>query len=188
MEIRFEQVEKQFGSKAVLHALDWNIREQEIWWVEGASGTGKTTLLRLLMGLEKPSGGKILRSSDIRFAPVFQENRLLPAYNAIDNVCLVSDWDTAEIQTLLTRLLPPADCLQPVGTLSGGMQRRVALARALAAPFDILVLDEPFSGLDSANIARVLDVIQIYAANQTIVLSSHVSVNAFPTAKHLRLP
>lgn len=187
MEIRFEQVSKRFGRKMVLEQIDWQIHDHEIWRIEGASGLGKTTLLRLLMGLERPSSGQIITSESVRFAPVFQENRLLPMQNAIENVRFVCDLDTEQIRSLLCELIASEDCEQPVGTLSGGMQRRVAIARALAVPADILVLDEPFTGLDETNIARTTQCILKHAADKTIILSSHVEVNVFPQAKYLRL-
>lgn len=187
MEIRFEQVSKRFGRKMVLDHIDWEIHDHEIWRIEGASGLGKTTLLRLLMGLERPSSGQIITSESVRFAPVFQENRLLPMQNAIENVRFVCDLDTEQIRSLLCELIAPEDCEQPVSTLSGGMQRRVAIARALAVPADILVLDEPFTGLDETNITRTAQCILKHAADKTIILSSHVEVNVFPQAKYLRL-
>ena len=187
MEIRFEQVSKRFGRKMVLEQIDWQIHDHEIWRIEGASGLGKTTLLRLLMGLERPSSGQIITSESVRFAPVFQENRLLPMQNAIENVRFVCDLDTEQIRSLLCELIAPEDCEQPVGTLSGGMQRRVAIARALAVPADVLVLDEPFTGLDETNIARTAQCILKHAADKTIILSSHVEVKVFLQAKYLRL-
>ena len=76
MEIRFEQVEKWFGKKNVLHNLDWTLHPGDTWRIEGPSGVGKTTLLRLMMGLEHPTRGTIQGTDALRFAPVFQENRL----------------------------------------------------------------------------------------------------------------
>ena len=105
MKIEFKQVEKRFGGKVVLQHLDWCIQDGEIWRVAGPSGQGKTTLLRLLMGLEKPSSGKILGAESVRFAPVFQENRLLLKQNAIENIQFVCDKTISEITALLTELL-----------------------------------------------------------------------------------
>nr|WP_297278627.1 ATP-binding cassette domain-containing protein [uncultured Butyricicoccus sp.] len=187
MKIEFKQVEKRFGGKVVLQHLDWCIQDGEIWRVAGPSGQGKTTLLRLLMGLEKPSSGKILGAESVRFAPVFQENRLLSKQNAIENVQFVCDKTISEITALLTELLPYEDCTLPVHMLSGGMQRRVAIARALAAPSDVLVLDEPFTGLDALNIAVVSSCIRAHADKRCIVLSSHVESDYFSDANCLHL-
>lgn len=187
MEIQFQQVSKRFGKKQVLNQIDWRIRDHEIWRIEGASGLGKTTLLRLLMGLERPSSGLITGTEHVRFAPVFQENRLLLSQNAIENLQFVCDRPVDEIRALLYELIAPEDCEQPTGTLSGGMQRRVAIARALIVPSDLLILDEPFTGLDEDNIARVTQCILTYASDKTIILASHVDSTAFPQAKYLRL-
>lgn len=187
MEIQFQHVSKRFGKKQVLDNINWCIREHEIWRIEGASGLGKTTLLRLLMGLDRPSSGQITGTEHVRFAPVFQENRLLLSQNSLENLRFVCDRPIEEIRTLLCELIAPEDCEQPTGTLSGGMQRRVAIARALAVPSDLLILDEPFTGLDETNIARVTQCILTHAADKTIILASHVDPAVFPQAKYLRL-
>ena len=128
----------------------------------GKSGCGKTTLLRILLGLETPASGKISFEKPYKFSAVFQENRLLPFKTVIGNIMLVG----AGYETALgeLRALGIPDCADKYpDELSGGMQRRAALARALAADFDILVLDEAFTGLDRANTAsaarRILEVL-----------------------------
>ncbi len=187
MDICFKQVGKRFGRKVVLQAIDWHIGDDETWQIDGPSGIGKTTLLRLLMGLEKPTSGQILGTNGLRFAAVFQENRLLPTLTAVDNVRLVSDWPIAQIERLLQELLHLNDLAQPVSELSGGMQRRVAIARALAAASDILVFDEPFSGLDEQNILQAIHCIQRYREGRTLILSSHIPIARFMELKHLHL-
>lgn len=187
MDIYFKRVSKRYGHKVVLHAIDWHISDYEIWQIDGPSGIGKTTLLRLLMGLEKPTSGQISGANILRFSAVFQENRLLPTFTAIDNVRLVSCWPVGQIEQLLRQLLHTDNLLQPVMELSGGMQRRVAIARALAAPSDILVLDEPFSGLDKKNILQAIYCIQQYRQERTIILSSHIPIAEFVDLKHLHL-
>lgn len=187
MKIEFQQVSKCFGNKIVLRNLNWCIHDGQIWRLIGTSGQGKTTVLRLLMGLEKPSSGKIIGTDSVRFAPVFQENRLLLKQNAIENIQFICDKTTEEITALLTELLPYQDCLIPVHMLSGGMQRRVAIARALAAPSDVLILDEPFTGLDAQNIATVSACIGAHAQNRSIILSSHVESDYFSDANCLHL-
>ena len=116
-----------------------------------------------------------------------QENRLLFKQNAIENIQFVCDKTISEITALLTELLPYEDCTLPVHMLSGGMQRRVAIARALAAPSDVLVLDEPFTGLDALNIAVVSSCIRAHAEKRCIVLSSHVESDYFSDANCLHL-
>ena len=187
MDIYFKQVHKRFGRKTILRAIDWHIGDHETWQIEGPSGIGKTTLLRLLMGLEKPTSGQIIGANTVRFSAVFQEDRLLPAITAVENVELVSDWPAEQIERLLLQLLPQDTLLQPVAEFSGGMQRRVAIARALAAASDILVLDEPFSGLDENSILQAVRCIQQYRQERTMILSSHIPIAEFAAHKHLRL-
>lgn len=172
--IEFRGVSKSFDGKQVLRDLDWRIAPGEQWQVCGASGIGKTTLLRLLMGLAKPDVGSITGTEKLRFLPVFQEDRLVEHWSAVGNVSLVCA-DAARVRTILCALLPEGAIDQPVRTLSGGMRRRVALARALAAEGDVLVLDEPFAGLDAETERRAAEVIAAYRAGRTLVLVSHSS-------------
>ena len=83
--IEFRGVSKSFDGKALLHDLDWCIAPGEQWQVRGASGIGKTTLLRLLMGLETPDAGCITGREGLRFLPVFQEDRLVEHWSAVGN-------------------------------------------------------------------------------------------------------
>lgn len=112
----------------------------------GPSGMGKTTFLRLLAGLHKPESGKVHSGEwNKGIAFLFQEDRLLPWCTALDNVALVSDKDTAE---KFLSMMEIEDKNQYPGEMSGGMQRRVAIARALAFSGDLMLMDEPFKGLD----------------------------------------
>lgn len=170
--IQFHGVGKSFDGRSVLCGLNWRMQTDECWQVRGASGIGKTTLLRLLMGLETPDVGCITGTVGLRFLPVFQEDRLVEHWNAVDNVLLVCA-DAAHARALLCALLPADALSQPVRTLSGGMRRRVALARALAAEGDVLVLDEPFAGLDADSQRRAMDAIEQYRAGRGLVVVSH---------------
>ena len=177
--ILFQGVGKSYDGQPVLQNVNWRIEAGQRWLVSGISGIGKTTLLRLLMGLEQPDTGRISGISGVRFAPVFQEDRLVEHWSALDNVRLVCP-DAARVREILTGLLPGASLQQPVRTLSGGMRRRVALARALAAESDILVLDEPFTGLDPAAAERAAQVIAAYRGGRTVVAVSHGMEECFP--------
>lgn len=137
----------------------------------GLSGRGKTTVLRLLMGLEKPRSGRVLLPPEMRISAVFQEDRLLRGRTALENVALFSNETAAE--ELLGKLGLQEALHQYPGQLSGGMKRRVALARALAHPFDLLVLDEPLTGLDDDTRLACLRLIDEYAAGKILVLATH---------------
>lgn len=116
------------------------------------SGFGKTTLLRLLAGLLKPEAGGVSGLENRKISFLFQEDRLLPWLTAEKNVSLVSDEKTARFWL---REMEISEIGQLPRAMSGGMQRRVALARAMAFSDDMLLLDEPFKGLDEDLRARI---------------------------------
>ena len=147
--IRFDHVT--FGYEAerpVLRELSLEIPEGGRVCLTGASGQGKTTALRLLLGLEQPQSGAVIRPEGTRFSVVFQEDRLLPWKTALENAALTGSAEDARCWLTELGLGGSLDALPE--TLSGGMKRRAALARALAHPFDVLVLDEALTGLDDA--------------------------------------
>ena len=137
----------------------------------GPSGCGKTTVLRLVMGLEKPRSGKIIRPEGLRISAVFQEDRLIRTKTALENVALFCPEE--EAGEMLRRLGLGDGLNQRPAALSGGMRRRVALARALAHPFDLLVLDEALTGLDDDTKAICLGAIREATAGKTLLLATH---------------
>ena len=147
--ISVKNVSKSFGTHCVLRDFSVEIPLCGVTVLRGASGAGKTTLFRLLLGLEKPDAGEIIGMQGRKPAVVFQEDRLLPWSNALENVSLGSD--AARANAALSRLGLCESMCQLPRELSGGMKRRVAIARALAFGGDILFLDEPFTGLDEEN-------------------------------------
>jgi len=162
--ISVKNLSKSFGGHVVLKNFSAQIPLCGVTVFRGASGAGKTTLFRLLLGLEKPDAGEIVGMEKRIPAVVFQEDRLLPWTTALDNVALGSNAARAEVA--LSRLGLCESMCQLPRELSGGMKRRVAIARALAYGGDILFLDEPFTGLDEEN-KRI-------AANA--LLSAHVPI------------
>lgn len=175
MKIQFKQVSKQYSGRPVIAHLNWTVCERESWRVTGASGIGKTTLLRLLMGLEQPDSGCIIGRQDVRVTACFQEHRLCDWLTPAQNIRLVCgrDISDAQISDALAAVLPPTCFAQKAGTLSGGMQRRAALVRALLPPGDLVLLDEPFAGLDADSITRAMALIERYRRGRALVLVSH---------------
>ena len=143
-------IQKELGGKKILSDVSLVMEEGGVYCLMGPSGIGKTTLLSILMGLMKPDKGTLAGFSGARISAVFQEDRLLEEENAVENVALVCDnkADRTKAEALLSELLPGERWEKPVGAYSGGMKRRVALCRAVAHPSDLLLLDEPFTGLD----------------------------------------
>ena len=139
------------------------------------SGSGKTTLFRVLLGLEHADSGEIRGISPGRISMMFQEDRLCDTLTPVENVALVLPPDTrrADVAALLAEILP-TDCLgQPAMELSGGMRRRVSLARAVAFPSDLIVLDEPFTGLDQATKEKVIAFVLRHRAGRTLLVATH---------------
>ena len=147
--ISVKNISKSFGAHAVLRDFSVEIPLCGVTVLRGSSGAGKTTLFRLLLGLERADAGEIVGMSGRKPAVVFQEDRLLPWATALENSALGSD-DARAADALEKLGLGESLCLLP-RELSGGMKRRVAIARALAYQGDILFLDEPFTGLDEEN-------------------------------------
>ena len=168
------QVSKAFEGRQVLTDFSARLEKGRKYCLMGASGSGKTTLLNLLLGLMKPDSGAIRRAPELKMSAVFQEDRLLEQMTAEANVALVSKAGGTEIRKMLETLGIPSESLnQPVATFSGGMKRRVALARALLAEYDVLLLDEPYKGLDEETRARVMAAVERYTAGKTVLLVTH---------------
>lgn len=147
-----------YNGKAVLENRNLTLAPGQRIALMGPSGVGKTTLLRIVLGLLKPDSGTV-ENGFARTAAVFQEPRLLPWRTAAENVNLVLSDTGATMKTArhwLSRLgLGEAADKYPA-ELSGGMQQRVAIARALAMEADLLVLDEPFKAMDEALRSQVM--------------------------------
>lgn len=172
MSVCFENVTFSYGETQVLKDVIWQLPENGIVCLWGASGCGKTTTLRLLAGLEKPSSGKVSGATHVSM--VFQEDRLLPWKTALDNVTLVGVPETSARELLATLGLTDTEMMEYPIHLSGGQQRRIALARALAAESDLLLLDEPFNGLDVDTWQDVVPLIRQASENHPVVLVTHI--------------
>lgn len=169
--IELTDVSKNYEDKKVLKNLNLVLPEKGIFCLLGASGVGKTTLLRLLAGLEKPDTGSISGLEGKKISMVFQNDRLLPNSSALENISLASSPEAARLWLERMELNDAAE--KKPGKLSGGMCRRVALARALAFGGDLLLLDEPFKGFDSELKKRVIPYVTEFAENALVVLVTH---------------
>lgn len=170
---------KAFGEKQVLRNFSCRFAAGEISCLMAPSGWGKTTLLRLLMGLETPDSGSITGMEGLRISPLFQEDRLCENLSAIANLRLVNPaLSREEALRALADAGLEGQAEQRVCEYSGGMKRRVALMRALCAPGDLLILDEPFKGLDSDTRQRMLGCVRARRRGRTLILVSHDPADA----------
>lgn len=173
--IEMKHITKKYGDFTVFSDFSMEIPEGEVFCLMGKSGRGKTTLLRMLMGLEQPDTGSITGLTDKRISVVFQEDRLLRNFTVRQNLYSVCDdaLQQERMMGILTALGLDAWIDREVSVLSGGMQRRVAICRALLVPYDLLILDEPFRGLDDKTKEITLKLVLEEKKGRTILLSTH---------------
>ena len=175
MELHVQNLCKTYDGKEVLRNVTFSATSERIICVMAPSGTGKTTLLRILLGLEQPDSGTVDTPQNFCWSAVFQENRLLESLDAMENLRFVlgSQFDPKEATALLRELGLDDIEGKPVRSYSGGMKRRLALARALLAPADGLILDEPFAGLDEVARGWCIRYILRKAVGRIVFLVTH---------------
>lgn len=172
--LTIEHLTKQFGEKTLFRDLCLTVDGPAVLWAP--SGWGKTTLLRILMGLDTPTAGRVRGVG--RAAAVFQEDRLCPQLTALQNVTLVLPGSEKQYKEQIgsdfQQLGMDAAALAlPAARLSGGQKRRTALLRALWAPSDTLLLDEPFTGMDQDTLAAAAALLRTRCGTEPVLLATH---------------
>ena len=179
MTIEVDRISKSYDGKPVLTDFSLDISQGSSYLITGASGAGKTTLLRIILGLEQPDSGRVRLLGDYKYSRVnagvvFQEDRLCPDFSAVQNVAMVSRRCSERIaREELEHLLPADELDKPVRELSGGMRRRVCIVRACIIPSDVLIMDEPFAGLDADNRKKCIDYIRANQGSEPLVITAH---------------
>ena len=173
--IECRHIDFSYDSKTILQGIDLNIENGEFLCILGQSGCGKSTLLRLLAGLERPSAGEIridgepVAGPDRHCSVVFQDYSLFPWMTTGANLTLAlhaayPDKNRKEVKALAESYLETVGLGGSFGqypeALSGGMRQRAAIARALASPSGILLMDEPFGALDPVNRALLQELVR----------------------------
>lgn len=180
--IQAEGLGKSYGSLTVLQDFHMELPGGGIYCLMAPSGAGKTTLLRLLAGLEQPDRGRIryvLPGMDrapgqMTFSFVFQEDRLCPGLGVEKNIGLVRPVVTGQaLREEIGKLLPQEALWKPVSEFSGGMSRRAALLRAMLSPGEILLMDEPFTGLDEDSRQAAYRYVQEQRRGRTLLFTTH---------------
>ena len=160
----------------VLKELNLTIKKDKITVILGRSGCGKTTLLRLIAGLEGVSLGEIKFKEQAKIGFVFQEPRLMPFLNVYENIVFALkkyEIDEAKIDRLISMIGLSDFKFAAVSQLSGGMSSRVSLARVLAYEANLILMDEPFAALDAFTRASMQAEILKLQAGKTIIFVTH---------------
>ncbi len=172
MVLKIENITFCYGEKSVFENFSLDLPDDGVTAIYGESGCGKTTLLRLISGLEKPQSGSIELPKDIAF--MFQENRLLPCLDVSGQLTAVLPKGT-DITKYLRAVELEDEAHTQIEKLSGGMKRRVSLARCLAfteaCHKSLVLLDEPFTGIDSERVMRIMKFIR--ALKIPVIYSAH---------------
>ena len=172
--INIEHISKIFGGKVIFDDVSCGISEGEKIGVIGINGTGKTTLLRVLAGLEQPDEGQVITQNGIRIA-YLQQNPAFPEEKTVLSYVTDGMWDMdwtlqSEAKSMLNQL-GIVDHEQPLAELSGGQRRKAALVRTLVQDFDVLLLDEPTNHLDNEMLTWLEDYLNRYKG--TVIMVTH---------------
>ncbi len=180
--VRMQNIYKSYAELPVLQGYSMSMRKGQRYLLMAPSGSGKTTLLRILTGLENADRGEIGGMTE-HVGMVFQEDRLCEEYDAVCNIMLGMNGhiqrgtETGRQRDMVwreaSRILPEECLTKPVSELSGGMRRRVALLRAVLSFSDLLILDEPFAGLDEENRLRCANYLLENQRGRTMLITTH---------------
>lgn len=171
--LMIKEITKSYGKQKVLENISFNLNESERICIYGKSGIGKTTLLRIIAGLEKADSGKITFVGKVSM--VFQEDRLLENTDVYTNLYCVlgSRFDKAEADMHLKEVGLEGAGNKIVSELSGGMKRRVAIVRCMMKSSEIILLDEPFKGLDTILKDNIIRYVVKYLNGRAVIMVTH---------------
>ena len=175
MTIQLSDICKSIGGEEILKNINWEIGSDDCFLLTGPAGSGKTLLLRLILGLEKPDSGSVNLLGDYKYSRinagvVFQEDRLCEGFSAIENVAMVNARLSERVAAEeLEKFLPRDRITIPVRELNEVERRLVVMIRATIIPSDILLLDEPFRGMDEELRTKVIRYIRDKAGHKGIV-------------------
>ncbi len=169
-----EHIRKSFENHQVLSDFCYIFEAGTTTCIEGPSGCGKTTLLRILAGFEAPDSG-IVEKGNASISFVFQEDRLSENFSALSNIRMITGkrLPDAVISEHLSKVGISEYIKKPVCEFSGGMKRRVAIVRAVCYDADIVLMDEPFKGLDTDMKTNVMDYVKRYCKDKTLIFVTH---------------
>lgn len=170
--IALRNISKAFSEKVILDGVDFEFASGRIYCLTGGSGCGKTTLLRMIAGLEKPDSGEIELTGQISYS--FQEPRLFWQMDTLSNAAVTSTRERGA--ELLDRLGLGDAAKKYPSELSGGMRQRVSVARAIGCDAEVYLFDEPTAALDQTSAEVCADVILSELRGKTVLISTHSAI------------
>ncbi len=172
MPLRLSNICRSFGDKQVLCDFSMEVPEGERACILGPSGGGKTTLLNIIAGLILPDSGEV-ELPEGKISYIFQENRLLPWLTAEENIVAAAGCDKQAARRWLEAVELGNEAKSYPDEFSGGMKQRLNIARALAFDSAVILMDEPFKGLDPELRERIIMRTDEYCRNRTVILVTH---------------
>lgn len=157
-------------NKTIIENFNLSLEEKETICLFGNSGCGKTTLVNVISGLTPYNSGEILKPPK-KISMVFQEERLLPWITVKQNISIITGEEKAEYYLKSVGLANSINSYPE--ELSGGMKRRLSIARALSYDYELLIMDEPFTGLDAESKQKIMDIIKRELNNKQCIIITH---------------
>lgn len=178
MSLRLEGITKRFSKKVILENFSYEFEETGVYVIKADSGVGKTTLLRIISGLDKDYSGTVHGGGAKNVSYAFQEYRLFPSLTALQNVLVARNEESAESveaakSILLSLGLTEEELSLKPCELSGGMKQRVSLSRALFKDSPVLLLDEPTKELDNRLREKVCSLVETESERRLVILVTH---------------
>lgn len=172
--IELKKVTKTFEDKKILENFSYEFKKGSTTFILGESGIGKTTLINMILGIQKPDSGEIIKKAK-KTSSIFQEDRLIENISARQNIELVLEKkeEKSKISEAFTSVGLEGEEDTLVYNLSGGMKRRIAIIRGILYNSELIIMDEPFKGLDDENRKKTINFIKNNLNNRTLIIISH---------------
>ena len=175
--IQIEKVNKSFGAQQVLKDVSLTIPEGQVLGLLGPNGAGKSTLMKILIGLWKADSGMVSTPPRIGYLPennpLYEEMYIIEYLRFMAQMTQIGNWKL-EIEDLIDRVGLTPECHKHIRELSKGYRQRVGLAQTLLGDPELLILDEPTTGLDPNQLVEIRSLIRSLGKDRTVILSTHI--------------